>query len=194
MDFPISCTKGRGWNRALPMPRARMGFTLPEFLISTGLAVLCLAAIIGVFAFYTRSSHAMFNYADLSCANQIAMDYLTRDIREAIRITACTGTSLTVLDADNTPLTYEYDPVRRTFMRTKNGVSKLLLTECDRLKFDLGERNPVGGSYEVFPATTNIAVAKVVDVSWLCSRKILGVTQNTESVQTARIVVRKQGT
>jgi hypothetical protein len=33
-------------------------------------------------------------------------------------------------------------------------------------------------------------MAKLVDVSWLCSRKILGRKVNTESVQTAKIVMR----
>jgi hypothetical protein len=34
----------------------------------------------------------------------------------------------------------------------------------------------------------------VVDVTWKCSRTILGVQANTEAVQTAKIVIRKQGT
>ena len=57
----------------------------------------------------------------------------------------------------------------------------------------LGQRNPVGGSYDIYPAAT-AATAKVINVSWMCSRKIFGIKEDTESVQTARIVIRKQGT
>ena len=32
--------------------------------------------------------------------------------------------------------------------------------------------------------------AKLIDVSWKCSRKIMGEKLNTESVQTAKIVIR----
>ena len=52
--------------------------------------------------------------------------------------------------------------------------------------------DPIGGSYDVYPAGT-IATAKVIDVSWVCSRTLFGRKENTESVQTARIVIRKQG-
>ena len=63
----------------------------------------------------------------------------------------------------------------------------------DQLSRDVRQRNPVGGSYDVYPVATP-GTAKVVDVSWLCSRTIFGRKENTESVQTARIVIRKQGT
>ena len=41
--------------------------------------------------------------------------------------------------------------------------------------------------------SATVATAKVIDLSWVCSRSILGQKANTESVQTARIVIRKQG-
>jgi hypothetical protein len=34
----------------------------------------------------------------------------------------------------------------------------------------------------------------VVNISWICSRSIFGNSINTEAVQTARIVIRRQGT
>jgi len=56
----------------------------------------------------------------------------------------------------------------------------------------LRQRNPIDGSLEVYDAAS-FDVAKVIDVSWVCSRTIFGRKENTESVQTARIVIRKQG-
>jgi len=49
------------------------------------------------------------------------------------------------------------------------------------------------GKFGVYLAATP-ATAKVVDVTWVCSRTVLGRRQNTENVQSARIVIRKQGT
>ena len=41
-----------------------------------------------------------------------------------------------------------------------------------------------------YSASNNPAICKLVSVSWRCSRTILGQKVNTESVQTAKIVIR----
>jgi hypothetical protein len=68
----------------------------------------------------------------------------------------------------------------------------VLLKGCDALTFAIAQRNPMGGSYDVYP-TASPSTAKVVNVAWNCSRTILGRKANTENVQTARIVIRRQG-
>ena len=133
-------------------------------------------------------------------ANSLSALLLTRDVRQANSVDSYTvdpitntTNSVTLIDSDGLPLSYTYDRTARSLTRTKSGVSKVVLTECDRLAFMLGQRNPVGGSYDIYPAAT-AATAKVINVSWMCSRKIFGIKEDTESVQTARIVIRKQGT
>jgi len=101
--------------------------------------------------------------------------------------------TISLEDSDGVALSYAYDATARTLTRAKSGVSRILLKQCDRLNFSIGQRNAVGGSYDVYPAATP-ATCKVVNVSWICSRTIFGIKNNTESVQTARIVIRKQGT
>ena len=73
------------------------------------------------------------------------------------------------------------------------GDVKTLLTNCEDLRFQLGKRNTQPGTLDQFPAA-EANEAKVVDVSWKCYREILGVKANTEAVQTAKIVIRRQGT
>ena len=51
-------------------------------------------------------------------------------------------------------------------------------------------RNPVGGSVDQY-STTDPALCKVVQLSWTCSRKVLGKKSTTESVQSAKVVIRK---
>ena len=97
-------------------------------------------------------------------------------------------------DGDGLALTWSYDAPSRSVTRVKqNASTNVLLQECDALNFDIRQRNVVGGTYDVYPIATNAATAKVVNVYWTCSRKVFGQKEDTESVQTARIVIRKQG-
>ena len=171
----------------------RSGFTLVETLISVGITSLCLIALASFFLFSTHSFSTLFNYVDLDDANRIAMDQLTRDVRQSNCVKSYSTSTLVLTDSDLADLTYSYDPATRILTRTKNGESKVILTECDRLAFMIGQRNPINGTYDIYPAATP-ATAKVVNVSWMCSRTIFGYKEDTESVQTARIVIRKQGT
>jgi prepilin-type N-terminal cleavage/methylation domain-containing protein len=186
MDFKITSTKSSRSQR-------RFGFTLLELMFSLGITGLLMTAVCSFSIFSGRSFAVLFNYVDLDDANRIAVDQITRDVRQANRVTAYAANSLTLEDSDGMPLSYSYDATARTLTRAKSGVSRVLLKQCDRLDFSIGQRNAVGGSYDVYPAATP-ATCKVVNVSWICSRTILGIRNNTESVQTARIVIRKQGT
>jgi hypothetical protein len=72
------------------------------------------------------------------------------------------------------------------------------LTECDRWDFELYQRTPKsGGTYVFYPATNiagayDLSICKLIDMTWKCSRTILGSKANTESVQTAQVVLRNK--
>jgi prepilin-type N-terminal cleavage/methylation domain-containing protein len=184
MDFKITSTKTETKSR---------GFTLIEMLFTVGVTTLCMAALATFFLFSTHSFTTLFNYVDLDDANRIAMDQLTRDVRQANSVFSYTSNQLVLVDSDGLNLSYTYDSTAGTLTRSKSGVNKIVLTGCDRLAFVIGQRNPVNGTYDVYPAA-DATTAKVVNVSWMCSRQVFGRKEDTESVQTARIVIRKQGT
>jgi hypothetical protein len=161
--------------------------------VAFGITGLLLVAIASVAMFSGRSFAALANYVELDDKNRLAIDQLTRDLRQANRIVSYNANSLTMQDADGVEITYNYSTSNHTLSRSKGGTSSVLLRECDNFNFSLGQRNTVAGSYDLYPAES-VDTAKVVNVAWVCSRKIFGVKQNTESVQTARIVIRKQGT
>ncbi|HAV61174.1 MAG TPA: hypothetical protein DCY13_02275 [Verrucomicrobiales bacterium] len=170
---------------------ARSGFTLTEFLVSLAVGSLLFLAV-GVLGIYSgRNFASLANYTALDAASRNALDRLTRDVRQVNRLVSSTATSLSFEDADGGTLQYVYSPTARTLARIKNGNSRILLTECDRLQFSTYQRNPIGGTYDQYP-TASPATTKLINVNWTCSRKILGHTMNTENVQTARIVIRKQ--
>lgn len=59
---------------------------------------------------------------------------------------------LTFVDADGPDLVFAHDPSLPTLTRCKSGVSTVLLTDCDDLQFSIFQRNPIGGSYDQYPA------------------------------------------
>ncbi len=162
-------------------------------IFAMGITTL-LVLVVCSFAIYSSRNFAVLaNYVELDDANRLAIDHMTQDLRQARRLVSASATTLTLEDSDGFTIQYAFNPNTHILSRTKGGITQVMLTECDTLNFALGQRNPVGGSYDIYPAATP-ETAKVVNVSWVCSRKILGVRSNTESVQTARIVIRKQGT
>lgn len=169
---------------------ARRGFGLLELLMATSVGSILLVSTGMMISFSARSFASMTNYVDLDSKSRKALDRITRDIRQANGLSSFSATELVLQDADNQPLRYTFNPDKHQLTRTKNA-TEVLLTECDFLKFDIFQRNPVGGSYDQYP-TAVAANCKVIQLSWVCSRKILGAKINTESVQSAKVVIRKQ--
>ena len=167
------------------------GFTLVEFMVASAIGLIALTALAAFASYTARSFAAISNYVDLDRSSRNALDYMTKDIRQTLRLNAFSSNRLDFIDQDGGTLSYIYDPVGRTLSRSKGGTNKVLLTECDTLTFDIFQRNPVGGTYDQYPTAT-VTNTKLVQVTWTCSREIIGAKLNTESVQTAKIVIRKQ--
>ncbi|MBI4663685.1 MAG: hypothetical protein HY735_33200 [Verrucomicrobia bacterium] len=164
-----------------------------ELLVTSAVASLLSLGLASLVIYSNRSFAAMANYFDLDRRSRHALDTMSREIRQTNRLMTFSETSLTFEDYDGGVLRYVYDPTERTLTRSKNGQpdSDPLLTECDFLKFSIFQRNPVGGTYDQYP-TADAATCKLVQLHWECSRKIFGAKVNTESVQSAKIVIRKQ--
>jgi prepilin-type N-terminal cleavage/methylation domain-containing protein len=179
--------------------RACRAFTLPEVSVAIAVSGIILAALLTFTSYAAKSFAAMENYVDLEQKSQNALDVMTSEIRQTICLTnfgtrtLSTGQSvtnaLTFLDSDNTELSYIF--TNNVLVRNKGGVDTLLLTNVDYLTFQLYQRNPKYGEWAQFDAG-DIATCKLISVSWVCSRSILGTRINTESVQTAKIIIRKE--
>jgi prepilin-type N-terminal cleavage/methylation domain-containing protein len=172
-------------------PKRRTGFTLVELLVTMGVGSIVMMAIASLSLYTGRSFATMANYVDLDNASRAALDIMTSDIRQATFLDSFATNRLTFTDYDGGELVFEYNTTAKTLSRIKGDVTKVLLRECDELVFRMYQRNFIPGSYDLV-STTNSALCKAVDVSWTCSRRILGSRLNTESVQTARVVIRKQ--
>jgi hypothetical protein len=118
-----------------------------------------------------------------------ALDTMSRDIRQTRALTYYQTNKLIFQDNDGaTDLTYYWNPSTLVLTRQKASTTTVLLTNCDSLVFYISQRNPSNG-FSFYPAA-DAAACKLVNVKWTCSRQIFAVKANTESVQTAKIVIR----
>ncbi len=168
--------------------------SLVELMVGLTVGLVILAVVGSVLLWSSRSFAAIANYADLDNASRNALDTMTRDIRQVNGLSGFTTNKVTFTDSDGTPLIFTFNSVAKTLVRTKNGEDKTLLRDCDALTFSIYQRNLIGGTYDQFPVANNdFTTCKLVQVSWVCSRKLLPtVLINTESIQTAKIVIRNQ--
>jgi len=155
--------------------------------------------IVGSVMFYSaRSFAAMTNYVDLDGQSRATLDQMSSEIRQADRLSSYATNQLVFQGTDPGSgaaytLTYRYDSAAKTLTRIVNGQSKVLLRECSYLQFSIFQRNPVGGTYDQYPVDdpSRPDLCKLVQLTWICSRDILKKQANTESVQSAKFVIRK---
>jgi Tfp pilus assembly protein PilW len=162
-----------------------------ELLISMGAGVLICGGIASFMLFSAKSFQAMSNYADLDTYARLALDKMTQKIRQANGVSTCTSNTLVLVDSDGGALTYAYNASDKTLTETKGSSSHVLLRDCEGLNFSIYQRNPISGTYDQYPAAS-AGTCKLVSIQWVCAKSILGDIRNSESVQTAKIVIRKQ--
>ena len=172
--------------------------TLTEILISTGLGSMLLAVVWSLSVFGAHSFAAMTNYTDLDQYNRNALDRMTSDIRQADQLTQFSSSNLVFQTRDpdtgaTNVLRFFYNSANQTLTRSLNGGSAVFLTGCTFLQFSIFQRNPINGAYDQYPVTdpNRPDLCKLVQLNWSCSRKILGQPVNSESVQSAKVVMRK---
>jgi hypothetical protein len=64
------------------------------------------------------------------------------------------------------------------------------LTGCDDWQFSFYQRTPAN-DWTFFP-TDDLALCKLINMSWKCSKTVLGQKLNTEDMMTAQVVLRNK--
>jgi len=172
--------------------RRAVAFTLVDLLVAIVIGSVVLLGFAELTAYTGRSFAALTNYVDLDRHSREALDQMVSKIRQATELTSYASNHLQFDYQKTNTLIYSYDPSAKTLTETFSGVNTVLLTGCDRLTFSMFQRNTADGTYDQFPATLTNNIAKLIQVSWICSRTVLGTRVNTESVQSAKIVIRNQ--
>jgi type II secretory pathway pseudopilin PulG len=184
-----------------PGARPSSAWTLVEMMISVGVFSIAGLALSTIFLYSIRSYQAMANYAVLDQRNRQAMDQLTYEVRQAQQVTGCTSNAttrtLSLLNSDNLNVTYTFDGTKQSMVRSaSDGSSRVMLTNCNLLNFGLFMRPPTNGTFDVYPINSGnnwTQTVKVVQLTWKTSMQLYSTTlMNSEDIQTARIVIRKQ--
>jgi len=180
-------------------PPRTAGFTLVEASVAVGLGTLVMAVVASLTIYSSRTFSAMSNYVDLDVHSRYALDVIAREVRQSTAVvdfqTNSSVSYLTLTNVDTASyVKISWDTNAATLAYEKTGQPvQVVLTGCDRWKVWLYNRAPnVSPTNLSFNAATNLASCKLVNMSWKCSRTILGSKLNTESVQTAQIVLRNK--
>lgn len=171
--------------------RKNSGFTLMEMTIAMSLGLLIMASMGSTFVLMNRSMDAMGNYEELDRQSRYALDTMSRDIRQAACLTNFSSTNLCFTNSDGTTLQYNWDGTN--YLTYTNGTSQqggTLLKGCISLKFDVYTHTPSNGTTMTFWPTTTPALGKVIIINWICRRTNYTSLTDTESVQTAKVVLR----
>jgi len=161
-------------------------------MVAAAIGSIVLTAVAMLVFFSARSYAALANYIDLDQYSRKTLDRLSMEIRQADSLASYSTNQLIFVNGGFTNLSYTFDPVARTLTRTNGTEVEVMLKECDTLTFTIYGRYTQSNSFDQFPVT-NAANAKMVKLNWTCTRTVLGRKVNTESVQSAKIVIRKQG-
>ena len=186
-----------------PAPKRHAAWTLLEMMLGVGVFSISGLALATIFLFSVRSYTAMANYAVLDQYNRQAMDQLTYEIRQAQQVSTyasnSTSSSLGIVNGSGLNVTYTFDAANQRVTRSaSDGSFKVLLTNCSLLNFGLYMRPPTNGSFEVYPVSIGSGtnwqqMVKVVQLSWQTAMSISPTMKvQSEDIQTARIVIRKQ--
>jgi Tfp pilus assembly protein PilW len=177
--------------------RRAAAMTIVEMVVAVAVFAVASAAFATLFSFSIMSSASMVNYATLDQENRQAMDKLTREIREAWYVSGSASNSLTLLNGLNQTVVYQFNSGNHTMTRkVDSGAPQMLLTNCLILNFNLYQRNPSNNNLEIYPVgSTNTFqnAVKAVELTWKTQKKLNPSSRiNSENVQTARIVIRKE--
>ncbi|HKQ40443.1 MAG TPA: prepilin-type N-terminal cleavage/methylation domain-containing protein [Verrucomicrobiae bacterium] len=176
----------------------RSAFTLVEVLVFVVLTALVVGAGAILAHNFMRTVAFLTNTVDLDTKSRLAVDRVSREIRNCEAIQAATSNSI-VLRLGTNLTTYVHDPARKEKpllrLSPDHVGEETILTGCDYVRFDLFKRNPTSGpqdKYDYYPPAANVSECKIVQVNWVCSRYLLGFKANTTTMQSAKVVIRKQ--
>jgi prepilin-type N-terminal cleavage/methylation domain-containing protein len=177
--------------KTISINRRSAGFTLTEVMIASGITSLLLLVLAAFSSYSSLSFASLSNYSELEYQSRMTLDRMSQQIRQTRGLISFTEHNLVFKDADGTQLEFVYDPEQKRLSRVKDGQGTTLLEGCDYMRFDVFQRNPVEGTYDVYP-TGSAKTCKLIQVSWISSRHLIGSRLNTETVQSAKIVIRKK--
>lgn len=168
---------------------AQRAFTLVEFLVSMGLTFVAATALATMCYYTSRSFAAILNYSDMSMLSRMALDKMTHDIHANCRLTAYATNAISLQDQSNNITQYNWDKAARTLVCLKGGKTNLYLMQCDAFQFWIFQHTTQSNLLTcATPAV--VTNARLVQMTWSCSRLVAGKSATTETVESTKIALR----
>jgi Tfp pilus assembly protein PilW len=167
--------------------------TIVETLIALGISVMMIAQVCALWFYSTRSFAAQACYTTLDQDCQRALDWMSRDIRQATNMTYFATNRIVLKNLAGQDLTFQHSGTSRKLTRSiAAGAPVTLLKDCDWVSFKMYQRTPIDGTFDQY-TTTNMATCKLVEVNWKCARRPYPTSgEQTEFMQSAKIVMRSK--
>ena len=167
----------------------RSGFSLVEYLVTLAITLVIIVTGAAASENFLRAVAFLTNSVDLDAKNRLAIDRISREIRGCEGIDSAWSNGM-VLRVGTNLVTFEYYPEKRELLREDPDTgTEVYLKGCDYIRFDLFRRNRLSDKYGEYPTATTTN-AKIVQISWVCSRRLLGFKANTGRMESARVVIR----
>jgi hypothetical protein len=176
--------------KILSSKRRQAGLSMVEVVIVLGITGFVLLALGSLYLYSNRSFVTLKNHLDLDSASTRAMDQLGLEIRQADQMTSYTSNRITFV-RNGVPYGFIYLPDKRQLVRKDNQSVKVLLEDCDGLRFDMYQRTPLPGGEGFYPAL-RAGLCKVVQVTWQSSKLTGRASPNASAFRSAQIVIRNQ--
>lgn len=167
------------------------GWTVAEVLIASGIGAIFLVGVVLTSISSIRNFAEMYNYTDMSISSRLAMDEIARNIRGA-RGVDLQATNILTLTNSSGIVTYTWTPSTRTLICDQGSNSSTVLTNCDSWQVSLFQRYPTTNYDNITNSTPSTISTKLLSMKWRCSRTVMGLKLNTETIQEARIVLRNE--
>jgi len=170
--------------------RPRHGYTLVEVMISSVFSLLVLGVAV-TFCFYiSQGASAINNHTLLETEGQLAVDNLTRDLRQARSVSAYSTDSMTFVDVDNNPLVLTFDSTSNTLSLIKTNNQLFQITGCASAQFQMYGGMVGAGTLDNTNVTSSVTNCRAVLVNWMLSSNAVYHASASESLQSAKIVFR----
>lgn len=165
--------------------------TLIEMMVAVGVGFIVLMIIGTVFMSSNRMFAELGNYVGMNQASQQVLERMTRDIRKSRDLVSFATNRIEFNYAGPTNLTFTYHPIARQLIRSMTGQpDTCIMTNCDFLQFSMYKNAPLAGG--TVGQTTDPGLGKCIQVTWKCSRTVLGLTRDSENIEQALIVIRNK--
>ena len=160
-------------------------------MVSVGVGFVMLMVVCTVFATSNRSFADMGNYVTMDHSSKMALEQMTREIRKSENLVSFQTNRLEFVYSGSTNLIFTYLPKARQLVRSITGeASTVVLDDCDFLEFSMYKSSPLPNG--AMAKTTSVNLGKCIQVTWKCSRTVLGQRQDSQNVEQALIVIRNK--